>query len=109
MSLNIDLNKNDELNSKVKSQLNEKKIRKIRKTLLFLAEKDIKSCKSYNIKVIKKDESDNRIVMPTIIPQKIFHEDFEKLKLNLLSIENEVNSDQSELANSSDFENEDDE
>ena len=109
MSLNTDLNKDDELNSKLKSQLNEKKIRKIRKTLLFLAEKDIKSRKSYNIKVIKKDESDNRMVMPTIIPQKISYEDFEKLKLNSLSIENEVNSDQSELANSSDFENEDDE
>ena len=49
------------------------------------------------------------MAMPTIIPQKYYHEDLEKIKQNILIIENEINSDESELADSSDFENEDEE
>ena len=97
------------LNSRIKSQLNEKKIRGIRKTLLSLAEIDIKSADSFNIIISKKDENENSMAMPTIIPQKYYHEDLEKIKQNILIIENEINSDESELADSSDFENEDEE
>ena len=100
---------NSALNSKIKSQLDEIKIRKIRKTLLSLAEMDIRASKSFNVVVIKKDENENKMVMPTIIKQKNYHEDLEKVNQNEINMENETNFDSSELADSSDFENEEDE
>ena len=100
---------NSALNSKIKSQLDEIKIRKIIKTLLSLAEMDIRASKSFNVVVIKKDENENKMVMPTIIKQKNYHEDLEKVNQNEINMENETNFDSSELADSSDFENEEDE
>ena len=69
--------KDNILNLKVKSQLNEKKIKKIRKTLLSLALMDIKDSKLYNITVIKQDENENKMAIPTIIPLAINNLDFE--------------------------------
>ena len=43
IKLSSESNKDDILNLRVKSQLNEKKIKKIRNTLLSLAETDIKT------------------------------------------------------------------
>ena len=59
------LNKDNTLNSRVKSHLNEKRIKKIRKILQTLTEMDIKSSKSYIVKVIKKTENENEMAMPT--------------------------------------------
>ena len=106
--LNFFPNKNNILNSKIKSKLDEKSIRKIRKTLLSLTKKDLKSSKLYNIIFIKNDENENRMPMPITL-QKNRHEDLESVNLIEINIENEVSFDLSELANSSDFENEDDE
>ena len=108
-------NKDDKLNSSVKSHLDKKKLSNIRKELLYLAEIDIKSSKSYNIIVIKKDENENRMAKPTIIPQRNYREDSEiikqnKIKIkNVVKIDNVIDSDPSELANSSDFDYESDE
>ena len=107
--LNYGSNKDNTLNMKVKSKLDEQKIRKIRKELLSLAEMDIKASKSYNVIVIKNDENVNKIALPTICPQRNNNEDFERFNQNEINIENDENLDQSEMANSSDFENEDDE
>ena len=101
-------NKNNKLNSESKTQLYKKGIKKIRKTLQSLTEMDIKASKPYNIIEIKKDENENKMVMPTIIPQKNYNENLEKIKQNGIIIENEINSDTSEFADSSDFENEED-
>ena len=106
--LNLDIEKDDILNLRVKSQINEKSIKKIRETLLFLTKMDIKFSKSCNVKVIKKDENENKMVVPTIIPQRNYHEDYERINQNEINIENDIDFDQSELADSSDFENEED-
>ena len=106
--------KDNILNLKVKSQLNEKKIKKIRKTLLSLALMDIKDSKLYNITVIKQDENENKMAIPTIIPLAINNLDFEIVNENEINFNNKINIDNqndfdpSELANSSDFENEED-
>ena len=110
--LDSESNKDVILNSRVKSQLKEKDLRKIEKTLLFITEMDIKASKTYNVIVIKKDENENKMARPTIIPQRNNHEAFEEIKqkelktVSDIKIENEINSDLSELADSSDFENE---
>ena len=106
--LNYDSNKDNILNSRIKSQLNEKRIREIRKTLLSLIEIEIKTSKSDNVIVIKKDENENRMAAPTIIPRIYYQEDFEKVNQSKMDIENETDLDTSELADSSDFENEED-
>ena len=95
------------LNSKIKSQLDESKIKKIRKTLLSLTEMDIKTSKLYNVIVIKKVENEN--ISPITIPQRNNHEDLGRENQNEINIENETDFDRSELASSSDFENENDE
>ena len=107
--LNKESNKNNELNTSIKSQLDEKRLRKIRKQLLFLTEMDMKDSKSFNIIVVKKDENENKIAMPTILPKRNYYEDSGKNKLNDVNIVDETDSDTSELADSSDFENEGDE
>ena len=107
-------NKNDILISRVKSQLDQKGLRKIRKALLSLTEMDIKASKSYNVIVIKKEEDENKMARPFNIPHKNYHEDFERIKQNEIKIESEVkiedkiDFDPSELANSSDFDDESD-
>ena len=106
--LNLGAKKDDILNMRVKSQLNEKTIKKIRETLLFLTDMDIKTSTSCNVIVIKKDENENKMVMPTIILQRNYNEGFERINQNELNIENDLDFDSSELADSSDFENEED-
>ena len=106
--LNLGAKKDDILNMRVKSQLNEKTIKKIRETLLFLTDMDIKTSTSCNVIVIKKDENENKMVVPTIILQRNYNEGFERINQNEINIENDIDFDQSELADSSDFENEED-
>ena len=103
------LNKDNTLNSRVKSHLNEKRIKKIRKILQTLTEMDIKSSKSYIVKVIKKTENENVMAMPTIIPKKNYNENLKGVKQNVINIEDEICLKEPEMADSSDFENEDDE
>ena len=107
--LNSVLNEKNVLNLKVKSKLDEESTKKIRKTLLFLADMDIKASKSYNIIVIKKDECENKMTKPTIMPLIKYNGSSEKVNKNETNFENESDLDQSELADSSDFENEEDE
>ena len=107
--LNYDANKDNILNMRVKLKLNEKKIRKIRKELLSLTEMDIKNSKPYNVIVINNDENVNIMAMPTIMPQRNNNEDSERLDQNEINIENETDFDTSEIADSSDFENLEDE
>ena len=98
--LNSGSNKDNLLNSRVKSRLDGKNIKKIRKELLSLTKIDIKTSKRYNIIIINEDENEDRIVS--------YNEDFERINQNEINIENETNFDPSELADSSDFENEED-
>ena len=109
--LNTASNKDSALNLRVKSQLEEKHIKKIRKTLLSLVEIDIKNSKSCNIILVKKDENENGNGMVTlsINPQRNSQEDFERINQNEINIENKSNFDPSEIVDSSDFENDDDE
>ena len=101
-------NKDNILNSRVKSQLDEKKIKKIRNTLFSLTEMEMRASNLYNITIIKKEENDNQMVMQNIIPQRIYHEDFE-LNQTENKIENELKYyDSKELVDSSDIESEDD-
>ena len=102
-------NKDDIIISNERPQLDEKKIRKIRKTLLSITEMDIKASKIFNIIVIKKDENENRIAIPTFIPQRNNNVDFARIDQSEANIENDTDFDTSELADSSDFENEGDE
>ena len=102
-------NKDSTLNLRVKSQLEEKHIKKIRKTLLSLVEIDIKNPKSFNVILVKKDENENGMVTASINPQRNFQEDSERINQSEINIENKSNFDPSEIVDSSDFENDDDE
>ena len=101
--LNFSSNKDNILNWRVKAQLDQKAIRKIGKILLSLTETDIKDSKTFVVTVLKKDENENRKIVPVVPPQRNHNEDLEKIE------ENEINFDPTEQADSSDFENENDE
>ena len=99
--------KDSTLNIQIKSKLSEKKIRKLRKSLLSLTEMDIKSSQPYNVIVIKKSENENQNAMKINIPLKNYQEDSEQRKENEGNLVNEIYLDSSEQFNSSDFDNED--
>ena len=107
--LNSGSNRENLLNSRFKYQCDEKRIRKIRRTLLTLAEIDMKTSKLYNVTVIKNEENENKMEAETIISQKSYHEDLKIIKQNEINIETKINFNPSELADSSDLDNEDDE
>ena len=68
--LNSGSNRENLLNSRFKYQCDEKRIRKIRRTLLTLAEIDMKTSKLYNVTVIKNEENENKMEAENIISQK---------------------------------------
>ena len=107
--LNSGLNKDTKLNSRIKPKINEKNTKKVRKLLSLLTEMDIKTSKLCNVIVIKNEENENKKLIPPVIPQRYYREDLERMNQNAINIENEINSDSPEMANSSDFENDDDE
>ena len=94
------INKDDSLNLQVKSHADQKKLKKIRKTLLSLTEMDIKASNSYNVITIKKDENGNK---------KNYQEDLEQIKQNDVDIVNIISLDPTKQVDSSDFENENEE
>ena len=106
--LNSESNKNKTLNLRIKSQTDEKKLRKIRKTLLSLIVMEMKASKSYNVTVIKKAQNEIKITTAEII-QRNFREDLEQTKQNTVNNVNENNLDLTEQVNSSDFEDCDEE
>ena len=107
--LNSESNKNNTLNLRIKSQTDEKKLRKIRKTLLSLIVMEIEASKSYNVTVIKKDQNEIKMVEPIALLQKNDDEVLEDINLNDVNNVNENNLDLTEQVNSSDFEDCDEE
>ena len=109
--LNYESNINNTLNLRIKSQTDAKKLRKIRKTLLSLIVMEIEASKSYNVTVIKNNQSENEFTTPAIIPRN-FREDLEQTKqnnVNNINNINKINIESSEHVNSSDFEDSDEE
>ena len=106
LKLNYGSNKDNILNPKVKSRLGERRIRKIRKKLLFLTKMDIKTSKVLNVIIIKNDENENKIARPTFVPQRNYLQDIERTNQNELNTENETDFDTLEQVDSSDISNE---
>ena len=89
--LNYKSSINNTLNLRIKSQTDEKKLRKIRKTLLSLIVMEIEASKSYNVTVIKKDQNENKMIEPILFVQKNDDEILEDIDLNDVNNVNENN------------------